>query len=45
LQKAIDRFETMTFDTKTIRKHAEQFDTKIFEKKLVEFIEKKLKKV
>ena len=45
LQKAIDLFETMTFDAQVIRKHAEQFDSKIFKDKLVSFIEKKFKKV
>jgi len=42
LQKAIEKFETMTFDANAIRKHAEQFDTKIFQKKLVNLIEEKL---
>lgn len=42
LQKAIDQFESMTFDAKDIRKHAEQFDSKIFKEKLVSFIEEKL---
>jgi len=42
LQKAIDQFETMTFNAQTIRKHAEQFDKKIFREKLLGFIKKKL---
>jgi len=42
LQKAIDLFETMTFDAKAIRIHAEQFDKRIFKEKLVSFIEEKL---
>ncbi len=42
LQKAIDKFETMTFDARTIRKHAEQFDKKIFQEKLVKFIEERI---
>lgn len=42
LQKSIDTFETMTFDTKTIRKHTEQFDKSVFKEKLVKFIEEKL---
>ena len=42
LQKAIDRFESMTFDSKTIRKNAERFDKKIFQEKLVKFIGEKL---
>lgn len=41
LQKAIDLFETMTFDSEAIRKHAEQFDKKIFQKELIEFIQEK----
>lgn len=41
LNKAIDQFETMTFDPLTIRKHAEQFDSEIFKENLVNFIEKK----
>lgn len=42
LQKAIDQFETLTFNAAVIREHAEQFDKKVFQEKLVEFIEKKL---
>lgn len=42
LNEAIASFETMTFDYQTIRKHAEQFDTKIFKAHLVKFIEEKL---
>lgn len=42
LQKAIDIFESMTFNPTTIRKHAERFDMKIFQEKLVNFIEGKL---
>ena len=42
LQKAIDRFESMTFDSKTIRKNAERYDKKIFQEKLVKFIGEKL---
>lgn len=42
LQKAIEQFETLTFDPVTIRKHAEQFDCKIFQGMLVKFIEEKL---
>jgi hypothetical protein len=33
----------MTFDSNVIRKHAEKFDTKIFQEKLMNFIEEKLK--
>jgi len=42
LNKAIEEFESMTFDTDIIRKHVEKFDTKIFQEKLVKFIEEKL---
>jgi glycosyltransferase involved in cell wall biosynthesis len=42
LQKAIDSFESMTFNSETIRKHAEQFDSKMFKENLVKFIENKL---
>lgn len=42
LNKAIETFESMTFDRATIRTHAEQFDVKIFQKKLVGFIEEKI---
>lgn len=42
LQKAIDQFESMTFDATTIRKHAEQFDKSVFRKQLLGFIERKL---
>ncbi len=42
LQKAIDTFESMTFDTTAIRKHAEQFDVRIFQKKIKEYIEKNI---
>jgi len=41
LQKAIDQFEVMTFDTKTIRKHAEKFDKKVFKRQLLEYIKEK----
>lgn len=39
LQKAIGAFESMTFNSEAIRKHAEQFDSKIFKKKLIEFVQ------
>ncbi len=42
LQKAINRFETMSFDAKKIRKHAEKFDTKIFKSQLLGFVTDKL---
>jgi len=42
LQKAIDLFETMTFDAKAIRKHTEKFDKNVFKQELLEFIRKNL---
>lgn len=42
LNKAIDTFESMTFDATTIQAHAEQFDSKIFKENIVRFIEEKL---
>jgi hypothetical protein len=32
----------MNFDSKKIREHALQFDKKVFQKKLVDFIESKI---
>lgn len=43
LQKAIDQFESMTFDAHTIHSHAKQFDSRIFKEKLVSFIEERLR--
>ncbi|MDD3646106.1 MAG: glycosyltransferase [Candidatus Gracilibacteria bacterium] len=42
LNKAIKQFETISFDSKAIRKHAEQFDKEVFKRKIVEFIESKI---
>jgi glycosyltransferase involved in cell wall biosynthesis len=42
LQKAIDQFESMTFDAFTIRKHAEKFDKSVFKNELLWFIGEKL---
>jgi len=42
LQKAIDQFESMTFDAKIIREHAESFDKSIFQQKLLDFIHQHL---
>lgn len=42
LNKAIDRFESMTFDVNTIRKNAELFDKKIFQEKFIKYIEERL---
>lgn len=44
LNTAIEKFETMEFDPQMIRKHAEQFDKKIFRENLYYFIENKLQK-
>ena len=43
LNETIERFETMNWDTKTIRKHAENFDKEIFKEKIEACIEEKLK--
>jgi len=43
LNKAIERFETMSFNWKKIREHARNFDTKIFKEKMLEFVEEKIK--
>ena len=42
LQKAIDRFESMTFDTKTLRTHAEKFDKKVFQEGIVKIVEQEI---
>jgi len=43
LMNAIEKFENMNFNKKEIRKHALEFDEKIFQKKIKEFIDEKLK--
>lgn len=43
LNTAINDFERLSFSSKEIRQHAEQFDKKIFQKNFLKFIEKKLK--
>lgn len=43
LNNAIDTFESMSFDAKKIREHALQFDKKIFQEKILKFINEKLK--
>ena len=35
LDAAIERFESMKLDAKSIRKHAEKFDKKVFQEKLI----------
>ena len=42
LNKTIDDFEKMIFDSEKIRNHAMNFDKKMFRKNLLEFINKKL---
>ncbi len=42
LNKTIEDFEGKVFDYKAIRKHAMNFDKKVFEKNLLSFIEKRL---
>lgn len=44
LNSAIDIFETLHFNSKEIRKHAEKFDRSVFKKELCEFIVQKLEK-
>jgi glycosyltransferase involved in cell wall biosynthesis len=40
LNEAIIRFEKMDFDSVAIRKHAQQFDTEVFKKKIADYIQK-----
>jgi len=42
LSEAINKFQTMKWDTKLIRKHAEKFDKKIFQKQIQNFITKNI---
>lgn len=42
LNNAIERFENMSFDAKMIRNHALNFDKKIFQKNIIDFIENKI---
>ena len=44
LKAAIEQFEEMKWNSKEIREHAKKFDTKVFEKKLENFLIKKYKK-
>lgn len=41
LKAAVEKFNKMNFDPQAIREHAEKFDLKIFDEKMLEFIEKK----
>ena len=38
---AIEKFSTMKFDPDAVRKQAEKFDRRIFDKKMLDYIEKK----
>ena len=39
LSEAIEKFENMSFDTETIKKHAEGFSKEVFQEKISEYIE------
>lgn len=41
LRGTVEKFQTMKFDSQLIREHAENFDRKIFNVKLTDFLEKK----
>ncbi len=41
LEGAIGKFQTLTFDPHAIRSHAENFDRSVFNKKIIDFLEKK----
>jgi len=43
LIKAVKKFDRLEFDSKMIRKHAEQFDVEVFKRKIKSFLEEKLK--
>jgi glycosyltransferase involved in cell wall biosynthesis len=45
LKDAILKFETMKFDKKQIRNHALEFDESVFQKKIKEFVEEKIKEI
>ncbi|MCK5921937.1 MAG: glycosyltransferase [Methylococcales bacterium] len=40
--KTVESFDTNNLDTSAIRQHAKKFDTAVFEKKMMAFIEKKM---
>ena len=42
LNKAIERFEKLSFDYDKIKKHSEKFDKKYFKQNILEFIEKNI---
>jgi glycosyltransferase involved in cell wall biosynthesis len=41
LNNAIEKFESLKFDAKKIRKHAEKFDKSVFKEKILYFIKSK----
>lgn len=43
IKEAIEKFETMKFDKQTIREHSLEFDEKVFQEKIKNFIEEKVK--
>lgn len=43
VKEAITKFETMKFNKQEIRKHALEFDESVFQKKIKEFVEEKVK--
>jgi len=43
VKEAIQKFENMKFDKQEIRKHALEFDESVFQKKIREFVEEKVK--
>ena len=43
LKQAIEKFETMKFNKKEIREHALRFDEKVFQEKIKNFIDEKIK--
>jgi len=44
LNEAIDKFESLEFDSKKIRKHSEKFDKKVFKSEIENFIKERLNK-
>ncbi len=42
LNNALEKFETMEFDAKYIKNHSLNFDKKIFQQKIIDFIENKI---
>ena len=43
LDQAIKQFETIQFENQDIKQHAKKFSKKVFQEKLINFIEEKLK--